>query len=303
MKKATSLLTLLILLSACNNFSNEYAKSQEDLASARDSICILQKQIEQLSYPANQRLDNINKLIQEGNFESAQIELKNLVALFPNSKGAQLEPNLKSKIESLSQAKIEEQKRLKALGFKVLKDNMTVSFGDVCAKFSGFKTASTFVFDNYGYEYRYRQADKNCMYISASMNITSSSSNPKLPECAIYFVDGDVLRSSQVRFTTEFARWDDYGSYLGNYADFNNDFSKVNTVKFKIGAEIENEDLKRPFVVILKKEGVLERKNDRFATPAVRYSGHASFPSTLTIEDVDKSGQYVVIKRYNFDKL
>ena len=99
MKKATSLLTLLILLSACNNFSNEYAKSQEDLASARDSICILQKQIEQLSYPANQRLDNINKLIQEGNFESAQIELKNLVALFPNSKEAQLEPNLKSKIE------------------------------------------------------------------------------------------------------------------------------------------------------------------------------------------------------------
>lgn len=303
MKQLTPFLFLLGLLTACNNYSDEYNKSLQDLALARDSIRVLQKQVMELSYPANQRLDNINNLIKAGDLDAATVEIDNLVALFPKSSEAQQETSLKAKIESIRQAKIEEEKRIKALGFKVLKDNMSVSFGDIKANFSGFKTANTFTFDSYDDYYTYRQADKNHKYISASMNITSSSSNPKLPQCAIYFVDGDVLKYDYTWFTTEFARWDDYGSYLGNDADFNNDFSKVNTVKFKIGAEVKDEDLKRPFVVVLKKEGVLERRTEKFSNPEIRYFGLASFDSTLTLSDLGDSGQYVVIKRYNFDKL
>lgn len=302
MKKQHLFLVLLSLLTACNNYSEKYLKCQKDLASARDSICILQKQIVQLSYPANQRLDNINRLIKDGNLDAATTEIDNLVALFPKSNEAKQEISLRAKIDGIRQAKIEEERRIKALGFKVLKDNMNVSFEDIKASFSGFKTASTYTFDSYDSHYRYLQADKNCKYISAAMSITSSSSNPKLPQCAIYYIDGDVLKYSNIRFTTRFARWDDYGSYLGNDTDFNNDFSKVNTVRFKIGAEVEDENLKRPFVVVLKKEGVLERTIDRFSNPPVSYNGYTSFSSTLTLEDVGKSGQYTVIKRYNFDK-
>ena len=125
----------------------------------------------------------------------------------------------------------------------------------------------------------------------------------KKQQGAVYYVNGDVLEYSYTTFITRFARWDDYGSYLGNDADFNNDFSKVNTVRFKIGAEVQDEYLKRPFVIVLKKEGVLERTYDQFSTPEVSYSGYASFASTLTLADVGESGQYAVIKRYNFDKL
>ena len=303
MKKLTSFFILLGLMTACNNYSDEYNKSQQELASARDSIRVLQKQIMELSYPANQRLDNINKLIKAGDLDAATAEIDNLVALFPKSNEAQQENSLRTKIEKLHQAKIEEEKRIKALGFKVLKDNMSVSFGDVKASFSGFQTANTFTFDSYDDHYRYFQADKNQKYISASMSITSSSSNPKLPQCAVYFVNGDVLEYSYTTFITRFARWDDYGSYLGNDADFNNDFSKVNTVRFKIGVEVKDENLQRPFVVVLKKEGVLERTYEQFSTPEISYSGYASFASTLTLADVGESGQYAVVKRYNFDKL
>lgn len=302
MRKLVLFLGFLLLLTACNNYSEKYKQSQQDLVLARDSIRVLQKKALELSYPADQRLDNINNLINEGKLESAINEIDNLVSLFPKSKEAQQESSLRAKIEGIRQAKIDEENRIKALGFKVLKDNTTVVFDDIKAVFSGFRIATTFTFDSYDDTYHYQQADKNHKYVSASMNITSSSSNPKLPISAIYYVDGDVL-THMASFSTEFARWDDYGSYLGNYADFNNDFSKVNTVRFKIGAQVSNDDLKRPFVIVLKKEGVLERKVEKFSNPAIRYFAFALFPPSLTLSDVGESGQYVVIKRYNFDKL
>jgi len=39
-----------------------------------------------------------------------------------------------------------------------------------------------------------------------------------------------------ITFETEYARWSSYGHYLGNYTDKINDFSKVSTVRFKLGA-------------------------------------------------------------------
>lgn len=76
MKKLTSFFILLGLMTACNNYSDEYNKSQQELASARDSIRVLQKQIMELSYPANQRLDNINKLIKAGDLDAATAEIE-----------------------------------------------------------------------------------------------------------------------------------------------------------------------------------------------------------------------------------
>lgn len=303
MKKLTSFLLVLGLLTSCDSYLVEYNQSQQDLALARDSVRMLQRQIEELSYPANQRLSNINKLIKDGDLDAATTEINKLVELFPMSYEAKQVDNLQAKIAKIRQAKIDEENRIKALGFKALKDNMNISFGDIKVSFSGFKTANTFVFDSYSSEYHYFQADKNHKYLSASMNVTSSSSNPKLPMCAIYYVDGDKLEYGYHTFMTRFARWDNYGSYLGNYNDINNDFNKVNTVKFKVGTQISDLELARPFVVVLKKEGVLERKYEQFSTPEVSYSGTTSFAPSLTLADVGESGEYVVVKRYNFEKL
>ena len=246
---------LLVLLIGCNNYSAQFEQAQVELAQARDSIKILVTTIDALSYPANQRLANINGLIKEKNYDSASTELKQLVSLFPNSPEAKMETSLNRLIEAGREAKIAEEKRIKALGFKALKDNLTVTLGNLKASFNSISIGNTFVFDNYGYEYRYLQADKNCKYVTAAMNITSDDNNPNLPQCAIYRIDGEKL-VYETSLVTRFARWDDYGSYLGNDADYNNDFSKVNTVKFKIGGQISTDLSKQPFVLVMKKEQV-----------------------------------------------
>ena len=107
----------------------------------------------------------------------------------------------------------------------------------------------------------------------------------------------------EAKLDTEFARWDDYGSYLGNYADYNNDFSKVNTVKFKIGAQVSNEVVKKPFVLVMKKENVLKRTYDKYSNPEISYTGAATFEYTLSIDAFKDDGGYVAIKRFNFEKL
>ena len=294
---------LLLCITACgNNYSEEFKQAQAELTQARDSIKMLSATVEALSYPANHRLENVKANIKEGNFVAATNELNQLVALFPNSPEAKNEESLRNQIEAGIEAQIAEEKRLKALGFKALKDNLTVQCGNVKASFSNVSMGNTFVFDNYGYEYRYRQADKNYKYVTAAMNITSEDSNPKLPQCALYCVDGEYL-SYEATLDTRFARWDDYGSYLGNDADYNNDFSKVNTVKFKIGAEISNDKNKLPFALVMKKENVLSRTRDNMSRPEISYSGRADFKSSLTIDDLKEGGEYVVIKRFNFERL
>lgn len=303
MKHFIFLQVLILTLSACDNKTADYNRSQQELTLARDSIIMLQKRIEELSYPADHRLDNITRLFKNRELDSATIEINELTSLFPQSEEAQKAIDIATEIEAIRKAKIEEEKRLKALGFKAIKENTNVSFGDIKVTFNSFKTAKTYTFDHYDTRYFYRQADKGHKYISAAMSITSDSTDPLLPQCAVYFVDGDKLTYSGITFNTHFARWDDYGAYLGNYADFNNDFSKVNTVKFKIGAQVSDNDLKRPSVIILKKEGALTRKHNTFSLPEISYSGSVNFPLELTLQDVGESGMYVIIKKYNFDKL
>lgn len=302
MKKTLFILLVVFVVFGCNNYSEQYQQAQKELQQARDSIKMLTSTIEVLSYPANHRLESVKAKIKDGDFEAATNELNQLVALFPNSPEAKNKELLLNQIQAGIEAKIAEEKRLKALGFKALKDNMTVQCGNVKASFSNISIGNTFVFDNYGYEYRYRQADKNYKFVTAAMNITSEENNPKLPQCALYCVDGEYMSYEGI-LDTRFARWDDYGSYLGNDADYNNDFSKVNTVKFKIGAEISNEKNRLPFALIMKKENVLTRTHDNLSRPEISYSGRADFKSSLTIDDLQEGGEYVVIKRFNFEKL
>lgn len=296
------ILSIILIACGCKTFEKEYINAQAELTQARDSIKSLLATIDELAYPANQRLATVQSLITKKDFDQAKMELDKLIALFPKSSEAQMQVSLNEKIEKGLQAKLEEEKRLKALGFKALKDNLSISCGNVKASFSNIGIGSTFIFDNYGYEYFYSQADKDSKYVSAAMNITSDDSDPKLPQCAIYIVDGDHLNYEGV-LVTKFARWDDYGTYLGNSHDFNNDFAKVNTVKFKIGAELSNEKIKKPFVLVLKKENVLERTHSSYSRPEISYIGLADFKKKLTIEDFAENGQYVAVKRFNFEKL
>lgn len=203
------------------------------------------------------------------------------------------------RIDKLIAQKRAEEERIKALGFKALKASTTFKIDYNKIELTSISVGNTFTFDSYGDSYFYRSADRGNKYITAAMKITSDSKDPKLPQLAVYKISGDSM-TWEGNFTTEFARWDDYGSYLGNDHDFGNDFAKTNSVRFKIGKEVSEEIVKGPYALIMKIENALNRNYERFDNPPISYIGSVDYPYTLRLEDFTKEGsQFIVVKIAN----
>ena len=224
-------------------------KYQSTILSLRDSVNIL-------SFPADQRFAKASQLVESGNFDAAREEIGLLKVLFPDSQEAVKCATLLASIEKKEAQAKAEAERLKALGFKAFTDNSTVRVGDVTYSFSGFSFGRTYTFDycNDVGEYSYYTADKNNTYILSTVAVSTKSnyaSAPSLKACKI--VDGKL--KSLGYFRSEYASWTSYGAKIGNYSDDSHDFSKVNTVRYKLGNEISVEDSKNPIVIVIAKAG------------------------------------------------
>lgn len=298
----------LIIISSCytkSEIENRIAaiekKYQDSLLSVRNELEEAKVQIELLSYPADQRLQKTKDLIDAGELDKAKSEIEQLINLFPNSDEASSSSELITKIEEIKESKRIEEERIKALGFKALTIVQNITIGKNKVSFSNFKIGLKYTHDVYptytGSEWREHTADKGCSFMSCNMDVTSSSNNPNIPTIAFYSVEGDKLVRKNT-FWVNFARWSDYGSYLGNYPDHKNDFAKVNTVKFRLGAQLENDIISKPYVVVLKAENTLSRYYDRFENPPVSYSGESGYPYTLNLDNF-KDGKYVALKVAN----
>lgn len=224
------------------------------------------------------------------------LEINQIKKLFPNSSEASSCSELLSKISEIKEAKRKEEERIKALGFKALAEQKTIKVGYNTVTFSSINVGNRFIFDAYDDRWFYRDADRGCKYVTMQMSVTSTSHNPNLPELALYSIFGEKM-ILEGTFDTQFARWRDYGAYLGNYHDSSNDFSKVSTVKFKLGLQVENEKLSKPYAIVLMKKNALYYHFERFSNPPISYIGSANYPSTLTLDNFKKS--YVLVKLYN----
>lgn len=259
------------------------------IAELRDSISILK-------YPADQRLEQAKRYISEEEYDKALKELKELKKVFPNSSEAQSYESLVESINKKKEEKRKEEERIRALGFKALPQCLNVEIGYNKIAISGISVGNTFSFDDYGSSYYYRTADRGSKYISMSMSVTSTDHDPNLPQLALYTINADKMKLAGT-FQTEFARWSDYGAYLGNYHDTRNDFAKVSTVKFKLGLQVDDETLQGPYAIIVKKENGLTSSYNRYEEPPISYIGSVSYPNTLTIDNF--SNEYVLIKLTN----
>ena len=306
MKRIISYSVLLVILCACGADQaelNQLKKERDELAAQVNAdaavIQALRDSVTMLSYPADQRLNKINSLVSSGDYPAAKQEISQLTVLFPESKEAQSTPALIEKIDRLIAQKKAEEERIKALGFKALKASTTFTIDYNTVELTNISVGNTFTFDSYGDRYFYRTADRGNKYISAAMKITSQSKDPKLPQLAIYSISGDTM-SWEGNFDTEFARWKDYGTYLGNTHDFGNDFAKTSSVRFKIGEEVSEEIVKGPYALIMKKENGLNRNYEKFENPPVTYIGSISYPRSLKLEDFTQDGsQFIVVKLAN----
>jgi hypothetical protein len=297
-----------LLLCSCNSKSGNEEKVLEVEKKYQDSLTVMrnklkeaQTKIELLSYPADQRLQKAKSLLEAGELDKAASEIEQLKRVFPNSSEALSCSELTSRIDELKDAKRKEDERIKALGFKALNIIQNVTIGENKITFSNFKIGLKYTHDVYptysGSEWREHTADKGSSFISCNMDVTSSSKDPDIPTIAFYSVNGEQL-IHQATFWVNFARWSDFGCYLGNEPDLKNDFAKVSTVKFRLGVPLEDINFKKPYVIVLKNANTQSRRYAKYENPPVSYSGDDGYPSTLTINNF-KNGQFFALKIAN----
>lgn len=289
---------LILMLASCNDqqVSNIEKKYQDSIAVLKNQLEQANAQINILRYPADQRLNKIKALIESDNLDDALTEIQQLKKVFPNSVEATASESLENRIRELKEAKRIEEERIKALGYKAIPEHNTVKIDYNTITLSGINVGNRFIFDAYDDSWFYRDADRGCKYVTMQMSVTSSSHDPNLPQLAAYSINGDKMNLIG-EFDTEFARWRDYGAYLGNYHDSSNDFSKVSIVKFKLGLQVSNERLSKPYAIVVMKKNALTSHYDRLSNPPKSYIGSANYPSTLSLESFQS--KYVLIKRFN----
>lgn len=293
----------LVLVCSCNSKSETEAKIAEMEKKYQDSLSIVRNElkeakakIEVLSYPADQRFSHITELFNAQEYDKVKKEIAEMKSVFPNAPENTECGKILEKISTLEAAKKAEEERIKALGFKAITQKTTFKIDYNTIALSSISIGKTYTFDYRSDEWTYREADRGTKYISAAMSVTSTDHDPNLPQLAVYKIEGGNMVYVE-SFDTEFARWEDYGSYLGNDHDFHNDFAKVSTVKFKIGVQISDEVLSKPYAIVVKSENGLTSSYDRFKNPPKSYIGSVSYPRTLNVEDFSKN--FILVKTYN----
>ena len=277
------------VLKKCDSLMVVLESEREVIKSLEHRVSSLSDSVVMYSYPANQRYDYIVDLVKNEKFDEAYTEIDNLKKIFPKSSEAQ---KIDAQILIIEKRKAEikaEEERRKALGFKVFKDQSVVNTGkdngdQVRYTFSNFHYNREFTFEYIAdiEEYYYRTADKGNTYLQADLSIYTKANyayTPSVYVCKI--VDGKLSRVGY--FSCEYARFETYGAYLGNYSETSHDFSKVNTVRYKMGTQISNEESRLPLVVLMGKNN-----------ESVTVEG-------MTVEDVNE--KCVVIRILNRNKL
>lgn len=301
--KGINLILILFILTGCTQSAqNTNTTLTQEIKNLKLENEELKKTIELLRYPASDRLQEIKKLIGENQLSIAEnkiIELKELFPISPEAKQCVEQ----EKVIAIKKEKIKaEEDRIKALGFKSLKEETIVTIDYNKIQVGKFSIAQTFTFDAYDDRYFYKTADRGNKYVSARITITSKDKDPKLPVFYAYSVSGDKL-NFEGDFMLRFARWEDYATYLGNYNDNSNDFSKTASIPFKIGLEINSDIAQQPLLILLKLKNCMQRENDRFANPPVYYveGSDCSYASSLSLEDVRR--EYCLVKFLNKEKM
>ena len=284
MKYAFFILIIPITLFSCINQENKskLASTLIENKQLRIENKKLKDEIAALKFPASGRLEEIKTLIINEKYNEATTKIKALKELFPLSNETRLVNQQELIIANRIKEKKKEQERLIALGFKYFSDNTSGKIDNIHYTFSNFSFGRTFTSDYCPdvNEYSYSTSDKDNVYLLASLSLFSKDKNALFPWISLFILkDGKLKNVSNVMH--EFATWTSYGAKIGNYDDDTHDFYKVNTIKYKIAAEITKEESKQVlFLIINKTEETIDN---------------------LTVEDV--KNKCIVVKIMNKNKI
>jgi len=297
MKKILLGTVVLLILNSCQN-----GPSQQEYDKMKTQLEECSKENEELKNTPENRLLSAQKLETDGKLDFAETEYKELIEKFPKSEEAKIAQQFIDKIEKEREQKKIEEERKKRLGFKVLEQKSSIKQGGCKLTFSNIKLSNRWIFNRYGNEWRYIEAERGNKYLTFTLRITADSKSPNLPPIYVYqLIDGKLQYKATAFY--KFYRWEDYGSYLGNDADYGNDFARTATIRFSPGAQIVMDDYnKYPTFLMVKKSNCVYRNVEGYGSPPVSYSNaNCNYDRTLTVDMA--SEDYFTIKIFNKGKI
>lgn len=300
MKKTINLIliTVVLFVISCSNpeLEKELNSVKQELTKAKEQLSTCSNELETIKNTPEQRLIRAKKLIANNDLTGAKSEFQGIVNNYEGTQDAINASREIQKIDRTIEEKRKEEERKKALGYKILKPTSTVKYGELTLKFEKIWKGKRWSFDDHGREYSLRDAKRGNSHILARVSISSEANNPQLPPVLVYQMDNGALRLLGT-LGYEFRRWKDYGSYLGNYADYGNDFSQSKTIPFNLGVQLSNDDLDgKSIFVVMKKKGCFSRNKKTIGNPEIEYRELSCSPKRiLKIEDFDE--EYVLLKK------
>jgi hypothetical protein len=304
MKKSLApLLLVSVLASACTDRQAAVPASTANGALAIENVALkeqvakLEQQVAELRNTPSVMLAAVRTA--SADISQAETAAKTLEAKFPGSEEAGKANALVAQLKTDQAAREAEAKRVASLGLKALKVSSTLVGDEATISLSSASQTRRWISDAYDSSHHYRDAEKGSAFVVARVKALSENKNPALPGVALYRAEGATLQRV-ASFSYEFVRWRDYGSYLGNYADYSNDFAHTNVIPLSIGANATLANLERPLFVVGTKDGCHKRSEDRFRHPPVSYyeAGCASLKETLEVGDFS-TGRLALLQRLN----
>lgn len=291
-----SILILTALSCSDGETKKQLSELKTELEKTKTELTNCSAELTELKNTAENRFIRAKKLLSENNLNGAKIEFQGIVDNFKGTNDASVASKEIDKIDATIEQERIEAERKKALGFKILKPNSTPEFGDLSLRFEKIWIGKRWSFDDYGHKYFLRDAQRGNKHILARVTITSESNNPSLPPILVY-----KMKSGELNYLGtlgyRFRRWKDYGSYLGNYADYGNDFAHSKKIPFNCGLELSQEELEDGSIyVVMKKQGCFNRTRTDFGNPEIAYrQSLCNSKRILKVEDFDND--YVLLKK------
>lgn len=302
MKMAKLTILAAVFLICCGVPKEDFEALKSELEETKTKLRECSTELAQVKNTPEQRFIRARKLIADNDVEKARKEYMGIVDNFKGTDEAAIASKEVENIDRQIEKERIDEERKKALGYKILKPSTIVEYDDMSIRFEKIWTGKRWSFDDYGHEYRLIDAERGNKHILSRVSITSKNKNPLLPPVLAYQMNNGELQLLGT-LGYEFRRWENYGSYLGNHADYGNDFAHSQTIPFNLGLELSDEILdNKPVFLVIKKSGCFKRMKRAIGNPDIQYSGvSCSDSQKLRVEDFDND--YVLLKVFNQSKL
>lgn len=241
----------------------------------------------------------------DGDLEKAAEFSTKLLADFPASAEAAEARSVLTAVEAEKarrdkeeQARREAEEKARKLGLKGLKPTRSFAVKTVTFTLDDASVKRRWVFDRAGIQVSYQEPTKGNTFVVADFSISTSDMSARLPQILVYRSTDDGVLQYQCRMGIQFYRWTDYGSYLGNYGDYRNDFAHSDTIRFSGACAVEESVCRsNALFIVVGNTPCFTRRSEQFRNPPVFYAADncPSIPYKLDISTIDAHVQLAAV--------